>query len=144
MKGVYKKFDAVLFKQNDPKSRAIVKNFFKKYGIILIDNKDPYGVDLISENGIMRIEVERRLNWNCDDFPFDSINLPERKTKFFIDGKASYIIVSKDYSHIGIINKKDISEYINERNLKENKNRFITNKELFYKIPKSKFSWIKI
>jgi len=144
MKGIHKKFNKNLFKQNDPKSRTIIKNFFKTHNITLVDNKDPYGVDLISEDGSLRIEIERRINWDSVNFPFDEINLPERKNKFFTDGKTSYIIISKDYSHIGIISKKNISEYINEQNLKENKNRLVKNKEFFYKLPKSKFTWIKI
>ena len=144
MKGAYKQFDKNLFNQNDPKSRSLIIIFFKRYGINLKDNEDQYGVDLISENGSMKIEIEHRINWNSSDFPFNEINLPERKAKFFINGDTSYIIISKDYSHIGIMSKKDISHYINDQNLKENKNKFVDKKELFYKLPKTKFKWRKL
>jgi stalled ribosome rescue protein Dom34 len=144
MKGSYKQFDKNLFEQNDPKSRNIVKDFFKRYNVSLKDNDDQYGVDLVSEDGSIKIEVERRINWNRSEFPFDEINLPERKAKFFKSGDTTYVIVSKDYSHIGIIKRKDIYHYISDQNLKENKNRLVQNKELFYKLPKSKFKWVKL
>ena len=144
MKGSYKRFDKNLFDQNDPKSRDIVKEYFKRYNIVLKDNEDQYGVDLISEDGSIKIEVERRLNWNRCEFPFSDINLPERKAKFFKTGGTTYVIVSKDYSHIGIIKRKDIHQFISDQNLKENKNRLVQQNELFYKLPKSKFKWIKL
>ena len=40
MKGVYKRFDKKLFNQNDPKSRNVVKEYFKKHDVILKDNDD--------------------------------------------------------------------------------------------------------
>ena len=144
MKGSYKKFDQKLFNDNDPKSREIVINFFKKYNIILKDNEDKYGVDLISEDGSMKFELERRLVWNKTEFPFSDINLPERKAKFFLQNNVSYIIISNDYSHIGIIMGGDIKEYIKNTNLKESANKFVSRGEMFYKLPKHKFKWIKI
>ena len=144
MKGVYKKFDQKLFNQNDPKSREVIKNFFKKHNLILKDNNDKYGIDLVSENNSIKIEIERRLVWDKGEFPFSEINLPERKAKFFLENNVAYIILSKDYSKIGVIEGKNLIEYINDDNLKESANKFVSKGEKFYKIPKSKFKWIKI
>jgi hypothetical protein len=144
MKGSYKKFDQKLFNENDPKSREVVINFFKKYNITLKDNEDKYGVDLVSEDETAKFELERRLVWNKTDFPFNDINLPERKAKFFLQNNVSYIIISRDYSHIGVIMGAEIKKYLNDSNLKESANKFVSKGEMFYKLPKTKFKWIKL
>lgn len=144
MKGVYKRFDKKLFNQNDPKSRNVVKEYFKKHDVVLKDNDDKYGVDLISEDESVKFEIERRLVWDKKDFPYDDINLPERKAKFFLENNVSYIIISKNYSHIGIILGCDIKKYLNDDCLKESRNKFVKSGELFYKLPKTEFKWIKL
>jgi hypothetical protein len=144
MKGSYKKFDQKLFNENDPKSREIIINFFKKYNVFLKDNNDKYGVDLVSEDNSVKFELERRLVWNKTEFPFSDVNLPERKAKFFLENNVSYIIISKDYSHIGVIMGDVIKSYLTDNNLKESANKFVSKGEMFYKLPKSKFKWIKL
>lgn len=142
MKGSYKQFDQKLFNQNDPKSRSVVKNYLAKNNVIVDDNNNKYGVDLVSEDGKVKIEVERRLVWKNERFPFNEINLPERKAKFFKENNVSYAIVSEDYKRIGLIHGKNIQQYINDTNLKENPNKFVNSGELFYKLPKTAFKWI--
>jgi hypothetical protein len=144
MKGIHKKFSKKLFTENDPQSRKVVKDFFAKYGTILEDNKNDFGVDLVSSDGSIKVEVERRLPWKGKEFPFNEINLPERKARFFSQEGTAYVIVSEDFSRIGFIKGKVIKEFINEDNLKENENRLVKNGELFYKIPKEKFKWFKL
>lgn len=144
MKGAYKQFDQKLFNQNDPKSRAVVKQYLSNNGIDVNDNANKYGVDLVSENGEVKIEVERRLVWKNEKFPFNEINLPERKAKFFKENNVSYAIVSEDYKRIGLINGKNIQEYITDANLKENPNKFVGAGEMFYKIPRDKFKWVTL
>lgn len=144
MIGKYKKFDKELFEQNDLKSRHVVKKFFFYKNIIVDDNKNKYGVDLISEDGNVQIEIERRPMWKNEEFPYSKINIPERKAKFFKNEKVSYVIVSNDYSRLGIIQGKKLINYINKDNLEESSNKFINFGEMFYKIPKEEFKWFKI
>lgn len=144
MKGVYKKFNKKLFNQNDPKSRDVIKQYFKKHNVVLKDNDNKYDVDLISEDGSVKFEIERRLVWTKTEFPYDDINLPERKAKYFLENNVSYIIISKNYSHIGIILGDKIKKYLNDDCLKESRNKFVSHGELFYKLPKSEFKWLKI
>jgi len=145
MKGIHKKFDKQLFDQNDPKSRSVVKEFFKKHNLLFKDNTDKYGIDLLSSDETVGIEIERRLVWVGNSFPYDEINLPERKTKFFLKNIATfYVILSKDYSRMGMISGKVIKEYLTDDLLKENSNKFVNNGELFYKIPKNKFKWFNL
>lgn len=144
MIGEYKEFSKALFRQNDPKSRKVVKEYFTRNNIPLEDNTDKYGVDLLSKDGSLQIEVEHRLVWDSAEFPFDDINVPERKAKYFVENHICYVILSKDYSHIGMIDGKTLRKYLTVDTLKESSNRFVKKGELFFKIPKSEFKWDKI
>lgn len=144
MIGKYKKFDKELFNQNDLKSRSVVKHFFLSKNVVVDDNPNKYGVDLVSEDGNVQIEIERRLAWVNEEFPYPRVNIPERKAKFFKTDKTSYVIVSNDFSRIGVIPGKKLIKFINKKHLEESKNRFVGSGELFYKIPKEEFKWFKI
>lgn len=144
MYGVQKKFSKSLHRSSDPKSRKVVKEYLLKQGIIVKDNPNQYGVDLISEDGTLLVEVEHRLVWTDEEFPYSEINVPERKAKFLAEGKSQYIIVSRDFSHIGIIDAHAVKPYIVNTNLVENRNRFVRDGEYFFKIPIECFKWIKV
>ena len=143
MESETKPFEKSLFDENDPKSREAVKVYFASRGLTLLDNEDKYGVDLISEDGQLKVEVERRPVWDKDEFPFKDVNVPSRKAKFFNAG-ASYVIVSSDFTRIGVINNKAILKFIGTETLKESSNRYVASGELFYKVPKEQFIWKKI
>jgi hypothetical protein len=144
MTGIHKPFSKELHRQNDPKSREIVKKYLAKQGIIVEDNTNKYEVDLVSKDGSLQIEVEHRLSWTEEIFNFAEVNLPERKAKFFVCNHIAYAILSKDYSHIGMIDGKTLMKYITSENLKESSNKYVRQGEFFYKIPRSAFRWDKI
>lgn len=144
MIGTHKKFSQSLFNRNDPKSRTVVKEYFNKQGIPLNDNDNKYGVDLISEDGTLHIEIEHRLVWTNDEFPYKEVNVPERKAKFFVENHIGYVILSADYSHMGVIDGKTLRLYMVAENLKESPNRFVKENEFFYKVPVDAFKWTKI
>lgn len=144
MIGLRKPFNKKLFSNNDPKSRKVVKEYLAKQGIIVNDNDNKYGVDLISEDLSLQVEVEHRNVWTEDVFPFSEINLPERKAKFFVENKIAYFILSGDYSHMGMIDGKTIMKYIVVENLKESSNKYVRAGEFFYKIPCDAFKWVKL
>lgn len=145
MIGKRKRFDKTLHDTNDPKSRDIVKKFYlKEYNITLKDGVSKYGIDLISEKGDFQIECEHRLVWKNEEFPYSEVNVPERKAKFFKEGKADYIILSCDYSHIGVIKANDIQKYMADEYLKESPNKHVFSGEYFYKVPSTAFTWLKL
>lgn len=146
MIGVAKKFSPTLLKNNDPKSRRIVKEYFNRQTppILLNDNTNKFGVDLISKDGSIQIEVEHRIAWNSDIFPFSEVNVPERKAKFFVENHICYVILSQSYSHIGMIDGKRLMEYLINENLKECSNKYVREGEYFYKVPREAFTWRKI
>ena len=82
--------------------------------------------------------------WVNDDFPYETVNLPERKAKYFVANSVAYVILSKDYSRMGIIDGKTIMKYIVDENLKESSNKFVRKNEYFYKIPSTSFKWVNV
>lgn len=144
MIGVRKPFSKGLHAKNDPKSRTLVKAFFAERGVVINDHPNKYDIDLISDDGTIRVEVEHRLNWNTPEFPYDEVNVPERKAKFFKDGNTHYVILSKEYTYLGFISAKIIQKFMKREFLKESSNRFVAEREFFYKIPKTKFEFYQI
>ena len=57
---------------------------------------------------------------------------------------TAYAILSCDFSRMGIIEGKDVKEYIVDTNLHLNKNKYVKDGEYFYKVPIIKFKWITI
>lgn len=144
MIGKHKTFSKALFNGHDPASRRVVKEYLAKNNILVEDNPNKFGVDLISKDGTLQIEVEHRMVWKEEEFPFAEINVPERKGKFFVQECVSYAILSENYSHIGMISGKELKKYIVDENLAENRNRFVKEGEYFYKIPREAFKWDKL
>jgi len=144
MKGEYKQFSKSLHQRNDPKSRKVVKEYFAKNKMPLDDNPNKFGVDLISEDGTLKVEVEHRLVWDSDEFPFAEVNVPERKAKFFVENSVCYVILSRDFTRIGMISGKELRKHLTEDTLKESPNKFVKSGELFFKVPRTAFKWDKV
>ena len=140
---VRKPFSRELHRANDPPARKVVKEYLKKQGILVEDNPNQFGVDLVSADGTLLIEVEHRLPWREEEFPFEQVNIPRRK-KYLGEGKIQYFILSHDYSHLGMINGAGVKQYIVDENLHLNKNRFVADGEFFYKVPRNAFRWVKL
>jgi hypothetical protein len=88
-----KKFSQEQYDQDDaPAKKAVQKFLFKKWKSISI-NGEQYDVDLkCFRDGkiVTYVEVERRHNWKRD-FEWQTIHVPERKRKFFVLDKPTYI-----------------------------------------------------
>jgi hypothetical protein len=143
MKSNPKPFSQQLFDECDPQSRRVVLKYFNDNFVTMEENPDKYGVDLISRAGF-NVEIERRIVWKNGKFPFETVNLPERKAKFFKDGDTSYAIVSEDYNWIGLCSAVNVERCLTDGNLAENRNKFVGSGEYFYKIPANYFAWIKL
>ena len=84
---------------------------------------------------IKTVEVEVRHNWGNDNkFPFDTLNIPYRKNKFFTNNICEYISINKLFTRCLLIKEKDI---LNSP-IEENKNKYVKNGEKFFKIDISK------
>lgn len=137
-----KQFDKTSFKRNDPKSRRVISKYIKEIlGIDdVIENPDKYGIDLIV-NGVVGVEVEHREKyWNSGKFPFPDVNIFGRRAKYINPFNSVYIVISIDWSTIGVLMNNYIGEYIIPTNL-YNHATFNCEDDDVFKIPRSVFFW---
>ena len=95
-----KAFDQLLYDENDAIAKEAVRSFLEAVWGYPVTEGGQYDVDLLiyEEDTICGyVEVERRHNWDKQHFPFDTLNIPERKRKFFtLDQPSLLFAVSKD------------------------------------------------
>jgi hypothetical protein len=137
---MYKKFDKKLHEENDKKGKEfavkIIQKIYPNYNIV---EGSKFGVDLKvvdpKDCTVHReIEIEVRSNWSGDlDFPFDTVNIPERKRKFF-NGLCTYVSINKNLNRCLLIKDEDILK----SPLVENSNKYVASGERFFKVPISK------
>lgn len=99
---VRKPFDLELFKQNDQKARLVITKYLQALGYVVSPNPNTYGVDLIAERGNNRygIEVEIKRVWKGPKLPWDTVQLPERKAKYRLEGlPVTYCILNNELTH---------------------------------------------
>ena len=134
---VRKKFIQGNYDANDSSGKKAVIKFLEKRGLSVKENPDKYGIDLIANgttyNGKVfdnvPIEVERRNIWSRI-FPYTTVHIPERKTKFLKDYML-YAVVNSEYDRILFCSSDKIKKYP----LIEVSNKSIQKGEFFYDVP---------
>ena len=140
-----KPFDKTLHDDYDEFGRSKVKTYFlNKYGIILKDNSDIYGVDLIAykdDKKIGYVEVEVRASWNKDIFPYNSLNIPIRKEKLLKNNLKTYLVsVNKLGTYAFICSDNAILS----SSIEESKNKYVSSGEFFYKLNLKDIKLVKL
>jgi len=143
MYGVRKRFSQSLHDSHDPQSRRVVKEYLAKQGIIVKDNPNKKGVDLVSEDGTLQFELEHRPPWADEEFPFSDVNIMARK-QYLGEGDICYIILSRDFKRLGIVSGEVLKEYIKDSNLHHHRNKHVYEGEYVYKVPTNKFKWVTV
>ena len=135
-----KKFNKKLWRENDKKGKEFATSILKKiYGnnIKIVEGVE-YGVDLKlfeDDTLIKTAEVEVRHSWSNDSkFPFNTVNIPYRKKKFFTNNICEYISINRLFTRCLLIKEKDISS----SPIEENKNKYVKSGEKFFKVDISK------
>jgi len=135
-----KRFNKKLWKENDKKGKEFATSILKKiYGnnIKIVEGVE-YGVDLKlfeDDTLIKTAEVEVRHNWGNDSkFPFNTVNIPYRKKKFFTNNICEYISINRLFTRCLLIKEKDISS----SPIEENKNKYVKSGEKFFMVDISK------
>jgi hypothetical protein len=107
-----KPFDQELFDKNDQPAREVVKHFFAyTWGLILNDNPDKYGPDLVAHRGSVFegfVEVEVRHSWKGNRFPFEKVQFAMRKAKFFSYKPITFVILNSEMTHLLWFNGIDL------------------------------------
>lgn len=131
-----KQFDRELFDTTDVSAREVIKDYIGRSGLYVRDNPDTYGPDLIVYKGfkpLSFVEVEVKLVWKPEQyaFPWDTIQLPERKLKFLNLGlPIEFFILRADLERAVLIHDHAVAK----SPVEEVRNKYVKVGELFCKI----------
>lgn len=127
-----KQFDETLHGKYDKPARVATMEFMQVRGYEIWENPNIYGQDLIAEGskGKFYVECEVKALWDTDEFPFDSVQLPERKSKFF-DAPTLFFIWNKQLTSALLFKSDDIKDLTPV----EVSNKYKASGEFFYQIP---------
>lgn len=129
-----KRFDKSLYEAYDKKAREVTTAYLKTQGMDVCEHPDRYAQDLIAfyplDECEYNVECEVKIVWDGKEFPYDSVQLPQRKQKFF-DGKTKFFIWNKNLDTAVTFWDTDIDDLIPV----EVPNKYIAKGEYFYQIP---------
>jgi hypothetical protein len=132
MIGKHAKFDKESFARADAKAREATTSYLQSHGYIVYPHPDTYAQDLVAEKGDRKflVECEQKSLWRGQRFPFDSVQLPERKQKFFNE-RTLFFIWNNEWDSAMVF----WSHMIKDLEPVEVPNRRISKGEYFFQIP---------
>lgn len=130
----HKTFDYGLYNGNDDEARQNTIEWLDYHGYDAKPHPNPYAQDLVATcrrtDKQFLVECEVKRVWKRGDFPFQSVQLPERKKKFF-DEKTLFFI----WSGTGLRAVIFWSSSIKHLEPVEVKNKYVSEGERFFQIP---------
>jgi hypothetical protein len=140
-----KRFDKDLHDTYDKFGRDIVKSFVSStWNMEARDNPNRYGVDLhlyVNDELVGFAEVEVRLSWKTLEFPYEDLNVPERKRKLLNQELPTYFFsINKDGTALFHCEAK----HVLESDVKESRNKYVFQGEHFFKVPLDKLSYVTL
>lgn len=131
-----KRFDRELYLLNDQKAKkAVLKYLGKGWG----ENPKKTGVDLVNIINTAFVECEIKQRFIGKEFPYETVQLPERKGKWK-DLNIRYFILNKQCTYAIIIYPKSLKD----SRLKEVPNKYVFKGEYFYQIPVKECDLVKL
>ena len=140
---VRKRFDRELFNETDGTARDSAKKYWTSLGHIVEDHPDRYAVDLIVDTGTETFycEVEIKKVWKGVEFKYDTLQIPERKSKFAkLDTPACFMIFNNERSHAFICSHTDLLD----SPVVEVPNKYVYKGEMFFQVPIAKLQLVEI
>ena len=140
-----KPFSQDMHTEYDGTGKSRVAEHFKiAYGIDLVEHEDKYAVDLVAyKDGkkVGYVEVEVRDSWSKDDFPFDSLHIPERKEKLLNNDMRTYLVSVNKLGTKAFI--CDASVILNSPRMEKN-NKYVEHGELFFLVDPSRIKLVNL
>jgi len=142
--GIKYKFNPRSYERNDPPCRKATKKYFydigmrdKKIPIILLDNPDKYGPDLMLEDGSEYFEVYHCRTWKNINttWPYRVYNLPQKKGNDAKRHKCNQVGIDLNYTMIALVSWQDTRAWVMNNEAVEIPNKRILNGEYMYEIP---------
>jgi len=143
VKLVRKVFSKALFDETDTSARAAAKRYWGSLGHTVEDHPDRYAVDLIVDTGseTFYCEVEIKKVWQGAVFKYDTLQIPERKSKFAKLDKPAYFMVFNDEKTHAFICPSSI---LLSSPVVEVPNKYVYKGELFFQVPVNLISLVEI
>ena len=139
-----KRFDRVLYNEVDKKTKEKVFILLKDLKFIhAMENPKKTGVDILvndaeTNSTKFNIECEVKKVWIGSKFPYDSVQIPGRKSKFAnLDKPTLFIMFNEDYTEYLVIKSSDLLA----SPLAEVPNKYCYKGEMFYQVPLEKVSF---
>lgn len=130
-----KRFDKELYQQYDQQAKDSTKIVLSNMGYKVWDHPNRYKQDLLFSDSFgeeFAAECEVKLVWNSMPFPYESVQLPERKKKFF-DRDTLFFIWNKPLTHAITF----WSHQVQDLEPVEVPNKYVYKGEYFYQVPMS-------
>jgi len=140
---IRKRFDRELFNETDGTARDSAKKYWISLGHTVEDHPDRYAVDLIVDTGLETFycEVEIKKVWKGVEFKYDTLQIPERKSKFAkLDKPAYFMIFNNERSHAFICSHTDLLD----SPVVEVPNKYVYKGEMFFQVPIAKLQLVEI
>lgn len=134
---VKKRFDRNLYKLYDELAKDATKLYNEGLGQTLTDNPDRYRQDLVADSHLVECEV--KLVWDTDEFPYDTVQLPQRKAKFF-DKLTKFYIWNKSLTRAATFWSDDIKDL----EPVEVPNKYVYKGEYFFQIPLEMVEFVEL
>ena len=129
-----KRFDKDLYEKYDQLAKEATTNLLTNLGYSVEDHPARYAQDLVVYSTAGDIaylaECEVKLVWKGDTFPYDSVQLPQRKSKFFED-LTRFFIWNNELTQAMTFYSSEIAML----DPVEVPNKYVHSGEYFYQIP---------
>lgn len=127
-----KAFNRELYAKYDELAKKKTKEHLNSIGYQVVDHPNKYAQDLIakSEMNEFLVECEVKIVWNTKEFPYTTVQLPERKSKFFNE-RTLFYIWNKDTTRAVTFWSDDVKKLTPV----EVPNKYVARGEYFYQIP---------
>lgn len=132
-----KHFDKALYDQNDKIAKAAAKDVLFYHGYTNVEEsvkKTDVDLRVLDKDGnlLFYVEVERKAVWHTDDFPYDNVQFPERKTKYaLLDKPTYYMMFSGNMKKFLVVRSKDLLT----SPIEMVRNKYVSYGEMFYQVP---------
>ena len=134
-----KVFSKSLFDETDTSARAAAKLYWQS----VEDHPDRYAVDLIVDTGTETFycEVEIKKVWSGTTFKYDTLQIPERKSKFAkLDKPAYFMVFNNEVTHAFLCP----SSILLSSPVVEVPNKYVYKGEMFFQVPINLISIVEI
>jgi len=138
---VNKRFSKELYQKYDALAKEATKLYYHNQGYSAVENTERYRQDLVVDAPQRQHlgECEVKLVWKTFEFPYDTVQLPKRKSKFF-DQLTQFFIWNHDLTRAATFWSNEISDL----EPVEVPNKYVYKGEYFYQIPLERVTFVEL